>query len=108
MLDCATAPRRVSLEVDGEAHPATALLLTGHRAALRGSHRDLRLGAGDDVRVVVGWDDGATTSLSGVVRAVAPSGPLGADDLVHVEFSSVDGDWDRLLAYVGPTLVGRP
>jgi hypothetical protein len=101
MLDVRSEPCCVTLEVEGEAHPAVALELTGQRAALR-SRRSVA--PNDDVHVQLDWADGATTSLPGVVKSVAASG---AEQLVHVEVTGVEGDWHQFLAYLGPTSLAR-
>jgi hypothetical protein len=101
LFDVRSEPCCVTLEVEGEAHPAVALELTGQRAALRSRRR---VALDDDVHVQLAWLDGATTSLPGVVKSVAPSG---ADQLVHVEVTGVEGDWRHFLAYLGPTSLAR-
>src|SRR5262245_66676828 len=111
MLDSLSEPQRVRLEVDGEAHPAVALELTGERAALRSrppARGARRLAADDSVCVQLDWGDGTMTWLPGVVRAIAPAGPAGVEDLVHVEVRRAEGDSARLPAYPGPRAARRP
>jgi hypothetical protein len=90
---------QVRVEIDGHSHPAEALELTGHRAAIRSPHA---FAMASDVRLVLDWAGGLTTALPAVVRAV---GPAGRDHLAHVEVTGVEGAWEPFLAFVGPTLV---
>jgi hypothetical protein len=92
-----TSPRSVSLHCGGVRHPAVAVEISGHSAAVR-THCAPDLAS--DVRLEIAWDGGSRTSLRSRVRAVAPI----ADDehLAHVEVCSVEGDWASFLAYVGP------
>lgn len=92
-------PTQVRVEIDGHTHPAEALELTGHRAAIRSPHA---FTLASSVRVVLDWADGGSTALPAVVRAVGPSG---LDHLAHVEVTGVEGAWEPFLAFVGPTLV---
>ncbi len=95
----ALEPSQVHVEIDGHAHPAEALELTGHRAAIRSPHAFTLASA---VRLVLDWSDGATTALPAVVRAVSASG---RGHLAHVEVTGVEGAWEPFLAFVGPSLV---
>ena len=96
MIDCDTDPVGVSLVVDGAGHPAVAVELSGHRAAIRSSFRLLPK---DDVRLEIDWPNGGVTTLAGRVVAAAP---LGRDHLAHVEVCRVEGDWASFLEYLGP------
>ncbi|MCC7139327.1 MAG: PilZ domain-containing protein [Planctomycetes bacterium] len=91
-------PSHVRLEVDGHDHPAVALEIRGHGAAIRSPHA---VHPAEDVRLHLDWPGGDTTCLAGVVRAVAP---MGAEHLAHVEVTGIDGDWASFLAHVGPAL----
>jgi hypothetical protein len=95
-------PRRVSLSVAGEDHPAVALELSGHRAALR-VRRSLSPTA--PILVRLDWDGGASTSLPGSVQAVSESRDDGSQ-VAHVELLGVEGDWIPFLEYLGPAALG--
>jgi hypothetical protein len=97
MHDDGHAPGRVSLCVDGESHPAVALELTGHRAAIQSAHA---LALDERVRLAIDWPSGARTVLPALVRAVAPLG--GRDTVAHVDLCGVEGDWRSFLEYLGP------
>jgi hypothetical protein len=97
VVDSAPEPCRVSLVVEGERHPAVALELTGHRAALRSR---MTLVPDDDVLVGIDWPSGSQTTLSARVRAVAPLS--GESSVAHVDLCGVEGDWRAFLEYLGP------
>jgi hypothetical protein len=92
-----TEPTQVHVEVGGRKHPAEALELTGHRAAIRSPYAFELASA---VRLVLRWSDGETTALPAVVRAVCCSG---REHLAHVEVTGVEGAWEPFLALVGPS-----
>ena len=96
--DSSRVPTQVHVEIDGRAHPAEALELTGHRAAIRSPHA---FTLASSVRLVLDWANGESTSLPAVVCATSPSG---LDHLAHVELTGVDGAWEPFLAFVGPAV----
>ena len=86
-------PARLSLSVGERLLPALALHLDGHEAALVLSPAP-RLD--ESVRLMLDWDDGGHTELSGCVREIAPDGRL-----TRLSLHSVDGDWRPFLAWLG-------
>jgi hypothetical protein len=92
-----TSPCRVRLEVEAHEHPAVALEILGHWAAVRCPRA---LDVDDRVRLHLEWTGGAITTLPARVTSVAPLAE--GDHLAQVEVVGVEGDWSRFLAYVGP------
>jgi hypothetical protein len=97
VVESAPEPCRISLLVEGETHPAVALELTGHRAAIRSR---TPLVPEDHVSLGIDWPSGSHTTLPARVRAVAPIS--GEQSVAHVDLCGVEGDWRAFLEYLGP------
>ncbi len=86
-------PARFSLRVDDDLLPALPVHLSGHDAALVVDHV-LRLER--PVRLLVDWDAGGQTELTGRVRTAGRDGGL-----THLDLDAVGGDWRPFLAWLG-------
>lgn len=86
-------PARLSLSVGERLLPALALHLDGQGAALL---LDPAPVLDAPVRLLLDWDAGGHTELSGCVREVAPDGRL-----TRLSLHGVGGDWRPFLAWLG-------
>lgn len=102
MYDASPDPLHVSIEVDGRAHAADALDLSGHRAAIRSA---VSLEAGRIVRLHLVWTPSSRTTLRCLVEG-ATSDP-GCAPAVALRIDAVEGDWRPFLAHVGSAVAGR-
>jgi hypothetical protein len=96
-----SAPRQVSLRVRDEERRAEPIEILGHRAALRLTEP---LEADAPIALVLGWEGGTSTTLTGSVRSVSKRQEH--LHVAHVEVQGVAGDWRIFLEYLGRGVLG--
>jgi hypothetical protein len=86
-------PARCTLHVGDRILPALPVLLSGQEAAVVVESRPLGARA---VRLLVDWDAGGTTELTGRLRAQGQDRAL-----TRLDVYAVGGDWQPFLAWLG-------
>ncbi len=89
-------PAHVDCHIGGHRYDAVPLFLRGDRASLALARPPW--GAGP-VELVLGWEDGRVTELSGKIRAVESNGR------VHVDLDSVGYGWQPFIEFLGASQV---